>query len=68
MSDLRRHALEEYNEMYLRETHQVNQTTQANIDSKMSKNRKKKERKKRKLMATEETTEIVIQPSERQHD
>jgi hypothetical protein len=47
MSDLRRHALEEYNELYLRETSQQCQSTQANCaDFYESKNKKKKNRKK----------------------
>lgn len=52
MSDLRRHALEEYNELYSRETQHQSQSTQANIqDIYESKNRKKKNKKKKKTNA-----------------
>jgi hypothetical protein len=49
---LRRHALEEYNELYSRETQHQSQSTQANIqDIYESKNRKKKNKKKKKTNA-----------------
>lgn len=65
MSDLRRHALEEYNELYARELTQQCQSTQANCtDFYESKNKKKKNRKKQKKTETEEI-QPVAQSTER---
>lgn len=50
MADLRKHALDEYNELYLRENQQT-QATQANMqDIYETRNKKKKNRKKRKAL------------------
>jgi hypothetical protein len=68
MSDLRRHALEEYNELYLKETQQ-SQATQTNAQELYeSKNKKKKNRKKAKKAMEAEQAQTTQTTLDRQPD